>query len=363
MKKVLIFITNPIRSPYKNDQYDSFRSEGRYSMNIGFGLSLLGFDVNIVMHEWKPEYNRQVWNNVYLSDYPKYNHYDYVLTWSIDQLNQISFDNAVFMDWAMIYVNDVYEYIKKNGYDNKKIAYVSPTKYFIKYAEIKGIKFPIPVEYFPALFPIPSINIGFVDYNSKLSDNSLSDIKHINRDITNRNLKIYIYYNPEKMDMGRYISKQKFIIDYFRSKGYKVELFIHTGSRETKSPFKSDKVNYLYEIETRYIDIINAITSSDICIIPGSNSSGPCLADSISLGKPVIFVSDSYVTTDKDLFGNCIFEYPEYLYYTQESDIDTEKKLELFIRNPKESYDKFKEAHRDINFENWKEYAKKYFIS
>lgn len=317
-------------------------------MNIGFGLSLLGFDVNIVMHEWKPEYNRQVWNNVYLSDYPKYDHYDYILTWSIDQLNQISFDNAVFMDWAMIYVNDVYEYIKKN--DNKKITYTSPTKYFIKYAEIKGIKFPIPVEYFPALFPIPSINIGFVDYNSNLSD-------------INKNLKIYIYYNPEKMDMGRYITKQKFIIKYFKTKGYKIELFIHTGSRETKSPFEADKVNFLYEIETRYIDIINTVISSDVCIIPGSNSSGPCLADSISLGKLVIFISDSYVTTEKDLFGNCIFEYPEYLYYIQESDIDTEKKLELFIKNPKESYDKFKEAHRDINFDNWKEYAKKYFIS
>lgn len=350
MKKVLIFITNPIRSPYKNDQYDSFRSEGRYSMNIGFGLSLLGFDVNIVMHEWKPEYNRQIWNNIYLSDYPKYNHYDYILTWSVDQLNQISFDNAIFMDWAMIYVNDIYEYIKKT---NSKITYTSPTKYFIKYAEIKGIKFPIQVEYFPALFPIPSINIGFTDYNSNLSNNI-----SINK---NKNLKIYIYYNPEKMDINIYVTKQKFIINYFRSKGYKVELFIHTGSRETKSPFEVDKVNFLYEIETRYIDIINTVTSSDICIIPGSNSSGPCLADSISLGKPVIFISDSHVTTDKDLFGNCIFEYPEYLYYTHESDIDTEKKLELFIKNPKESYDKFKEAHRDINFEIWKEYAKRIF--
>lgn len=356
-KKVLVFITNPIRSPYKNDQYDSFRSEGRYSMNIGFGLSLLGFDVNIVMHEWNPNYNRQVWDNVYLSDYPMYNHYDYILTWSIDQLKIKEFDKAIFMDWAMIYVNQVSEYINKyinniNNKKGKKIIYVSPTKYFIKYAELKGIKFPIPVEYFPALFPIPSINVGFVKYNS----NGFSRNENV--------LKIYIYYNPEKMDMNRYVSKQKTIIDYIRNKfeDKKTELFIHTGSRECKKIFDADKINYLYELETRYIDIINAISSSDLCIIPGSNSSGPCLADSISLGKPVIFISDSYVTTDRDLFGNCIFEYPEYIFYVQESDIETNKKLDLFIKNPKESYDKFKDAHKDINFDNWKEFAKKYFI-
>ena len=339
MKKIAVFVVNPIRSPYKHDQYDSFRAEGRNSLNMGFGLALLGFEVNIIMIEWEVDSNKQVYNNVYLSNVPKYNHYDYVLTWSVNTLDLVNFDKAIFMDWSMIYINDIHRYINRT---NKNIVYTSPVKYLIRYGQRQGIDQPIETNYLPVLYPIPSINVGFVPYKFEC---------------TNLELKIYVYCakNTEK-----YIPKQQLIINFLRDKGYKIKLYLHTNSKTC--PFNVDSADYIVEMETRYIDIINAIMSSDMCICIGGAMSSPDMPDMIGLGKPIVFISDSFIDIEKDLFGNCIYEYPEFLLYMQESDEESIKKLEKFILNPKESYDKFKDAFKDIDFNNWKEYAKKYFV-
>lgn len=345
MKKIAVFVDNPIRSPYKNDQYDSFRAEGRISINIGFGLSLLGFEVNIIMGEWNTDKNKQLYENVYLSNIPKYDKYDYILTFSMNSLNIVKYDKAVFLDYIFAHVNDIYKYIN----DTKKdIIYVNIAERMNKYTEKGGHKFPIKYYYLPALYPIPSINIGFLPYNFE---------------IVNNELKIFVFYNTDKAS-EHYKLKEKLIIDFFKDKGYKIKLYVHTGSKKTliNCPFKEYNIEYLYDTDARYIDVINTIKSSDICVIPGTHCSGNNMVDIISLGKPLLYISDIIINPEHDIHCNHIYETPEYLIYTQENDNESIEKLEKFILNPKESYDIFKETHKCYNFDNWKEYAKKIFI-
>lgn len=356
MKKVAIYIDNPIRSPYKNDQYDSFRSEGRYSLNIGFGLGLLGFDVNIIMIEWS--FNKQINDNIYLSNKPIHNYYDYVLTWNLPVLDIVNFNKAIFMDWAIQFVDKVHQYINNT---KKDIIYTNASKHLIIWAQNHNIKYPFEIHYLPGLFPIPSINVGFIPYNEQVIINKNKE--------TDKELKVYLRYIKNSNE--KYILKEQLIVDFFKNKEYKIKLNIHTNSRQIDSKeiqeitnlFKEYEINYLHDTEARYIDVINNINSSDICISAGGSCSGPIVPDIISLGKPLIFISDIIIDNKKDIFTNNLYEHPEELLYIQESNEQTIKKLEKFISNPKESYDKFKESFKDLDFNNWKEHAKKFFIN
>jgi hypothetical protein len=350
MKKIAAFVANPIRSPYKHDQYDSFRSEGRITINMGFGLSLLGFEVNIIMNEWDIKGKKQVWENVYLSNVPLYEYYDYILTWETSQINKGTYDKLIFMDWNLGYIDKIYQLNCGN------VIYTNIVQHLIEYVKRQGRKFPIEVNYLPPLYPIPSINIGFIPYNDN-DNNKLVDS-------SNSELKIYIYCNTEKVGK-KFIAKQQFIIDFIKKKFKgKIKLYVYAGSRciESLHLFGRENIIYLYEQETRYIDIIDTIRMSDICIMVGSNGGSPSLVDTISLGKPTIFISDEIIIPEKDVIINNIYEYPEYIFYTQEDDKESIKKLKKFILNPKESYDKFKEAFKDWDFNNWKVFAKQFFV-
>lgn len=344
MRKVAAFVANPIRSPYKHDQYDSFKSEGRIPINMGFGLALLGFEINIIFNEWKVDNNVQVWNNVYLSNSPKYNHYDYLLTWSLDSLYNINFDKAIFMDWSFMYENGVAQFVNTK---KKDVIYTIVSKHMIDYRQrIVNIKGPIDVSYLPPLYPIPSTNIGFIPFKFAPA---------------NYELKIYVYYNPRRFAED-FTPKEQLIINFFRSKGYKIKLYIHTVSRDMICPLDADNIIYFYDSDARYIDIINIIGSADISITIGSHMTAVSIQDTLSLGIPMIYISNDTITFGKDICVNYLYEYPTYLLYTKENDEESIKKLEKFISNPKESYDKFKEAFKDCDFNNWKEYAKKFFI-
>lgn len=344
MKTVACRIVNPMRTPIKGDQYDSFRSEGRVPLNIGFGLALMGFEVNIIFNEWEIEGRKEVSPNVYLSNLPIHRHYNYVLTWTLSGLDQITFDNLVFMDWNFTYVDQVYDFIKTT---NSNVIYTGVSNHILRYARTLPVMDKYKFEYLPGLYPIPSINVGFLPYKFE-----------------NKNeLKIYSCYNESK-GAGITLKKQQLVIDFLKNKGYNIKLVIHTASRSTTNPFNIDNKNveFIYDTEARYIDIVNTILSSDMCILIGSRQAASCLGEVISSGKPFIFISDSTVDIKKDIFTNYLCEYSEYFLYIHESEEESLKKLEEFITNPEISYNKFKESCKDLDFNNWKEIAKKYFV-
>lgn len=347
MKKIAIFIINPIRSPYKIDQYDSFRAEGRILMNVGFGLSLLGFEINIIFNEWEINENKQICENIYLSNHPMYDNYDYILMFSPNYLDFVKCDKTIFLDYAFRHIEEVHQYVENT---KKDVTYINIAEHVNKKAERDGHKFPMEYSYMPALYPIPSINVGFLPYSFE---------------ITNNELNFFIYYNSLKATT-QYALKYKFVIDFFKNKGYKIKLYIHTGSKETLVIFPFDDknydINYIYDTDARYIDILNNIKSSDICMIPGSHCSGNDIGDVISLGKPLLYISNAIINPEIDTHCNHIYDNPEYLIYIHESNEETIEKLEKFILNPEESYNAFKESHKDYDFNNWKEYAKKIFI-
>lgn len=339
MKTVACYVVNPTRSPFKNDQYDSFRSEGRIPINIGFGLSLMGFKVNIIFNEWDIKGGKDVYPNVYLSNLPLHRHYDYVLTWTLSGLDQITFDKLIFMDWCFMYYKNVIDY---TNLTKRNIIYTLNSIYMVK--EKEHMNMTLENNYFPGLYPIPSTSVGFIKYNFNV--NTLE-------------LKLYIYYNPSR-NSERYLQKQQLIIDFFKKKGYKIKLNIHTDKCSSIIPFK-EEMSCIYDNESRYIDVINFINSSDICILSGSSTMTSSLYESVSQGKPILYISDS-VVQNNGLFINRLFEYPEDLIYTVENNDKSVLKLENFISNIREITDKYKELFKDTDFNNWKEIAKKFFV-
>ncbi len=340
-KKVLVYVVNTVRSPMKNDQYDSFRTEGRVSINNGFGLSLLGFKVNMVHEEWRTK-PKKVFENVYLSKFPIYKHYDYVLMWYPRQLNGITFDKIIFMDWNYGYLKQNYKFITDMGRE-KDFTYTCLCDNLSKYANEHPSEFPTKIEYLPGLYPIPSINTGFIPYK----------FEPINSEL---NIDMYCGSGV------KYKEKQQFVIDFFKSKDYKINLYIHTHSEEMAKNYvlKADTIHYIYNTHARYIDVINNIKLADICITTANSNSIPRTNDIISLGKPIIIIGD---VDAKDMFTTRAYECFEYFLNIQESDEESTKKLKDFILNPKESYDKLKYVYKDNDFNNWKEISKKFFIN
>ena len=348
-KTVAIIVINPIRSPYKNDQYDSFKSEGRIPINMGFGLSLLGFDVNIIMEEWEIENCKNVFPNVCLSKLPIHRHYNYVLTWDLQPLDRLTFDTLIFMDWSFIYTNKVSEFIKNT---NSNVIYTINNKGMFNYSQRKNQKKPINIHYLCGLYPIPSYYKNFIPYTF--------DFKNKKDNV----LTLYIYYNVLK-GSDKFKEKIQLIIDFFKNKDYKIKLNLHAPSEydlnEDINPFK-ENTNYIYDTKHRYIDVLNVIKCSEICITSGSHMSSSSLHEVLSQGNPMIYISDNEININKHVYTNDLYEHQKYLLNIHENKSVSLLKLEKFIINPKESYDKFKDAFKDIEFKNWKIIAEKYFI-
>ena len=128
---------------------------------------------------------------------------------------------------------------------------------------------------------------------------------------------------------------------------------------------KNDKTTFIYSNEYSYLDILNVIKQSDICITNGAPAfGGNSLNDIISLGKPIFYIGDGRIGSEwTQDYLNQIYKNKEirdnYIIYIQESDGESIKKINTIMNNPIEIIKKFSEAQKDYNFNNWKEIVKK----
>lgn len=367
MKKAIFF--PPACGNTKFNEFESCRGEGRAIMNIAFGFSLLGYESHII-NNWNLDKPKKIWNyqnnNVYISNKPDPNEtYDIALTYdSVHILNSKNYKQKILMSYESSNINKANEYIKSNNLENITLV--------CSHESVKDPnKNPFNLKYFPVIFPIPSINIGFIPYNTKIFEPN------------NKELKIYVFHSSwpgsacSNLNCCRH--KQFLILKFLRSKCPDSLLKIHVHIEDEKyinnsevNPFTTNnfdantEIHYIPNRTVQYNDIINLLQQVDLCIpVGGLNTPGSGVLDMLSLGKPIISAVDG---VNKDSEGktfeafNTLYKCSDNLIMTQESYEISLKKLErIFSDNNLElSYNCYKNCIKDYDYNNWKEIVEKF---
>ncbi|MDD3474291.1 MAG: hypothetical protein PHP08_00125 [Candidatus Dojkabacteria bacterium] len=336
----------PGGSIYRENQYDSFRGEGRFTINIGFGLSLLNYEVHIISN-WDLDKPKNVYPNVYIYNRPIYPSYDIAFLFSdVNRLKATKFTKGIYMGYETKHIDEAIDFTKETGIP---LTFVCPYKNLIEYENDRA---PFNVYYLPLLMPIPSINIGFIPFYYKPKKEAL---------------KVYLNFSQWAGSTDSHVfwsQKQQLVIDYLKAKFPEkiLKLYIHIENSQviSKCLIKGDETYYFPNDKNYYDDVINLLKEMDICITTGEipRLSG-CVNDIISLGKPLIYIVKDNPITEPIL--NHLYDCPKSMIYSQEKDVETAKKLERFISNPEISYNCYKQASKDMEFDNWKEFAKQIF--
>jgi hypothetical protein len=330
---------------HNNDEWDSFRGEGRLPINMAFGMSLLGYDMNIVHQGWDIKEPKKTWNNIVLSKFPVREHYDFMLVYG-GFIDNAKVDKAVFLVYEPSHAAPA-KILEERG---TEVLYICTSR---KEAHINSVKqlCKKEVHYLPPLFPIASINAGFVpcSYSPRFPE-----------------LKVFMHHASWAQNLtissGRFEAKEQLVIDHLRKKGYRLKLtvLVHTDDMVRQCTLNSDDITFLSSEKTSYRDMINLIQSADICVTCGAPIfPGNSMTDIISLGKPLIYISDGRVGHEWNAeYTNLLFDSRDvrenYLIYIQESNNESIIKLDIIMENPLMLSRKYAEIFRDYDFNNWK---------
>lgn len=347
MKKAIFFPTSC--GTNKKNEFESCRGEGRISINTAFGFSLLGYECYI-SNNYNISSPKRIWENVYLINSPDENvMYDIAFSWNIEQLkNRNNFKYKILTSYA-----DAIRYSQIIMEQHLDIILVCGSPCMMH--EPTHVNYKIS-QYLPAIYPIPSINIGFIPYKFEP---------------TLPELKVLLYHSSWESTIERsqyYIHKQQLILDILNQK-YKVNLYILVANEEVEKKcqfiydlFKCNKVQYINNKNLKYDNIINLILSVDLCLsVGGTSMPGPIVVDIISLGKPMLYTIEGAPEIDKfsnNDFCKCV----NHIIASTESNNISIKKINTILNNLEISYNCYKKAIEDYDFKNWKKYAENFLI-
>ncbi len=347
------------------DQYGIFRSEVRIPLNMGFGLSELGYNVNIV----NSLFNDSVINpitiendgKITLSKMPIKSYYNYVLSWNWYNINdnEISYDRVVCLVNYPREARDAIVYTKNGSkkITTRELIIATPYLHLVDHINkndgfgnkhLNGAK--LETEFFPQLNPISCYQLEFSNYNYNP---------------TNGWIKVYVYISSWDKVLSGLIEYRAILEDIKKKTGLKLKLYIQLNSPDCINDLKKvsnitkfgDDIEYVYKM--RYNELLDLISKIDIFLIRGTPfmaSAG--IYDIISMGKPMIYVSENM---DGKLFRNPIFEYKKEIIFMGSTREHIDKMTTDFINDPSVSYNKFRDSIKDSNFKNWRTHAEKIF--
>jgi len=325
----------------KQNEFESCRGEGRIAINTAFGFSLLGYECYII-NEYKIMKPKKIWSNVYIINKPDENIiYDIAFSWDIEHLkNKQNFIHKILVSYAD--TPKLLKIIKDENLDiiltcNVPCMMHDPTHYNYQ-----------NTQYLPAIFPISSVNKGFLPFifEPKLPE-----------------LKVLMYHSTWEHSIARsqyYTHKQKLILDLLCQK-YKVNLQILVANDVVARTcpliynlLKCNEVYYVNNESLRYDDIIKLILNNDLCISVGAIfMPGPLVGDILSLGKPMLYVMEGAPSTTQ-FNNNDLCKCKNYIIASSETDVISTKKINEQLNNLEIPFNCYRKTLEDYNFKNWK---------
>lgn len=365
LNKVLVYASN---GGADTNQYGIFRNEVRIPLNIGFGLSEIGYNVNIINGLFDDKtispVNVENGGNIILSNNPVEKHYNYVLSWNWYNLSDdISYDRIVCLVNYPKEARDAIVFTKDGSkkLTDRKLVIATPYYHLTNHIDqndgfgtkhLNGAK--LKTEFLPPLNPIPCYKLGFSDY-----------CYDINKIKESGWIKIYVYVNSWDKGSSGLTEYYAILEDIKKKTGLKMKLIIQLNSPESIEYLNDisnitklgDDIEYVYKM--RYNELLDLISKIDIFLIRGTPfmaSAG--IYDIISMGKPMFYISENM---DGTLFRNPMFKYKEEIVFIGSRRETIDKMTTNFLNNPSISYNKFKDSMKDSDFKNWGEHARKIF--
>lgn len=333
----------------KENEFESCRGEGRISINTAFGFSLLGYECYVV-NAYKFSLPKKIWENVYIINKPDENVvYDIAFSWNLEHLIKTpNFKYKIITTYTD--TPRLLKIIKEQNLDIILTCNVPCMMHESSHYNYQN------TQYLPVIFPIPSVNIGFLPYKfePKLPE-----------------LNVLLYHSTWEHTIARsqyYIHKQQLIINTLNQK-YKVNLNVLVANENVRKRipliydlFKCNKITCIDNEKLRYNDIINLISSVDLCLPVGAIfMPGPLVVDILSLGKPIIYTLEGY-PSKTEFNNNCLCKCSDYILIGPESDTVSIEKIEKLLKNLEISFNYYRKSIEDYDYKNWKKCTEEFLI-
>ena len=319
------------------DQYGLFRNEGRIPINYAYGLSELGYYVNVVSTNFdKNIYTSGSGGMVELSRSPLKDHYDYKIFFD-------DFAGNIKCDQEFSIINYSHEVNRATKIGTR---YITPYKYLRQFLQNETKR---PVEYLPPIHPITTYHKGFKPFNC---------------DLTKQTINIGVFYSAYEKNtycMDEFALVLKRIKELLNQNDQKVRLIFQV-SNDMKREIRG-LIRYGNEIQftstMNYLDYMKFIETLDFVILKGTQFMAQQYYDILSLVKPVIYISEHVHKTEP--FRNQLFDNLDDIIVQDDNELSINRRIDNFIKNPNIMFDKSRESIKDSDIDNWKYIAEKLF--
>jgi len=346
--KIAVFLYAFIKPLNRTDQWVSARCEGRSAINQAYGFALLGHEVDLI---GLPDKKNVFHGLSFVQTYDPNKYYD-IIHVGIPRGNPCGNYGRML---RLIEPSNAIEFLRewKDFFPRLEMYTLSSKGVTNLAAEgLSGVK------YIPCLFPIPCLpgieTQGFLPF--KL-------------DIKKEKIKIWAFINCWK---SYHLLCDKAILDILRRlrDHHKLSLDVTLMSVSKESTYNTIPVEMgimrsefgakvIYSNEMCYLDVVNSIMESDICITKGGFCyCGNCNFDIISLGKLMFYITElSPNTLDPNLMKhniNDLFALDEFVIRNFDTTSVLNSKVDKIMSNPEACYNAMKKELITYSFPEWK---------
>ena len=330
----------------REDVWLTSRAEGRSMINQAHGLALMGHEVDLFGF---PDEKDVMPGLSYLGHYDENVYYDVLCNLPEGHASR----NYGRMLWMIEPSNAIPHLKKKYDFFPRTTLYTVSSK-AISYLAKNGLP---GVEYFPFLFPIPCLP-GIEE----------QDFLPFKLDIKKDKVKIWVFINSWP---NYHLICDKEILTILRRlrDHHKLNLEVsilqasrdskfNTVPKETAIICREFDTKIMYSNEMCYIDIINSLQSSDMCITKGGFAyCGNCSYDIVSLGKLMIYVTEGNPSTFEPQYHNVndLLPITDYVISTADNLDTLNSKLDRIMFEPEACHGALKKALDTYRFPVWKD--------
>ena len=324
----------------RSDQWVTCRCEGRSAINVGFGLALLGHEVDIVCPTF--DHGISPMPGVTLKQQWDVNKkYDLVYIWGVSNAT-FPFDNykkAIYMlepsapPENLRNITTIFPKAELFTASRKAVPLVK---------ELAGLD----IRYFPILYPIPCC-----------PGTKKNDFFDFNFDPTKKNINVWAFIDGWPNYHITCDTKILEILRILRDKyGYNINLTVHQGGRNAYIPEVSTIISefnasIINNKDVCYLDMLCILSSMDICITKGGWCyAGNCAFDIVSLGKFMIYVTEGKSETYNI---NDIYPLEEWVIRQEDDSSIVNQKLDHIISDPLTCYTAMKNELITYSFPVW----------
>jgi len=323
----------------RTDQWVTGRCEVRCGINAGYGFALMGHEVDIVCPSFIDADN--VFPGVSLrKNWDITKEYDVLWTWAGNPGFNLPSNHRMAI--VMVEPSNKKETLVtiQSRISSGKIYTLSK-----KCIPLLRSNYGIDLNYFPSLYPIPCLP-GIVN----------QDFLPFDFDRKKKDINVFVFLNSWP---SYHINCDQRIVDVLRrlrdNHGYRMNVSVMIGGNNVmpiagNTIVQEFKATALSSDNMCYLDVMNVLRNSDICITKGGWCyCGNCAYDIISLGKLMIYCTEGKSDTNI----NDLYPLDRWVIRHEEGTTKAYEKADRILSDPEACYNDMKKELITYSFPEW----------